>query len=76
MSKLIRRTVKKRGAALLVALQLTALTFLSLISFIGGPQQPAKAPADSQMSGPVQAQTAAAYQTDQTAQAQPKPPSR
>src|SRR5438034_2017072 len=65
MSKLIRRTVKKRGAALLVALQLTALTFLSLISFIGGPQQPAKAPADSQMSGPVQTQTAAAAQ-DQT----------
>src|SRR5437773_11432043 len=70
MSKLIRRTVKKRGAALLVALQLTALTFLSLISFIGGPQQPVKAPADSQMSGPVRTQTAAADQTDLADQAQ------
>ncbi len=71
MSKLIRRTAgTRKGAALIVALQLTALTFLSLISFIGGPQQPAKAPADSQMSGPVQTQTAAADQTDQTDQAQ------
>src|SRR6266403_1971907 len=57
MSKLIRRTVKKRGAALIVALQLTALTFLSLISFIGGPQQSAKAPADTQVSAPAQTQT-------------------
>src|SRR5207248_7769477 len=62
MSKLIRRTVKKRGAALIVALQLTALTFLSLVSFIGGPHQSAKAPADSQVSAPAQTQTAAAAQ--------------
>jgi len=41
MSKLIRRTVgiKKRGTALIVVLQLTALTLLSLVSFVGGPQQ-------------------------------------
>jgi hypothetical protein len=45
MSKIIRRTVKKRGAALIVALQLTALTFISLISFVGGPQQSTAAPA-------------------------------
>ena len=58
MSKLIRRTVKKRGAALLVALQRTALTFLSLVSFIGGPQQSAnKATAETDVSGPVQTQT-------------------
>jgi hypothetical protein len=58
MSKLIRHT-QKRGTALFVALQLTALTFLSLVSFIGGPQQPAKAPAGSQVSAP-QTQTAQA----------------
>src|SRR6266550_6173823 len=47
MSKLIRRTKKNFGAALLVALQLTALTVLSLISFVGGPQQQSpKAPAE------------------------------
>jgi hypothetical protein len=41
MAKIIRRAIgnKKRGAALLLALlQLTVLTFLSLVSFIGGPQ--------------------------------------
>src|SRR6266550_2611310 len=65
MSKIIRRTVKKRGTALIVALQLTALTFLSLVSFISGPQQAAKAPADTQVSAPAQTQTAAAAQ-DQT----------
>src|SRR5204862_7111855 len=70
MSKLIRRTVKKRGTALIVALQLTALTFLSLVSFIGGPHQSAKAPADSQVSAPAQTQTAAAAQ-DQAQTAQP-----
>ncbi len=63
MSKLIRRTVKKRGAALIVALQLTALTVLSLISLVGGPQQSAKAPADSAMSTGQTAQ--AQNQTDQ-----------
>ena len=55
MAKLIRRTVKKEGTALIVALQLTALTFLSLVSFVSGPQQSAKAPADTQVSAPQQA---------------------
>src|SRR6266513_6339132 len=59
MSKLIRRTKKNFGAALLVALQLTALTVLSLISFVGGPQQQSpKAPAELGVSAaPSQAQT-------------------
>src|SRR5438067_3818416 len=53
MSKLIRRTVAmKKGAALLVALQIITLTFLSLVSFTSGPQQPA----DLQMSA-AQAET-------------------
>jgi len=57
MSKIIRRSVKKRGTALIVALQLTALTLISLVSFVGGPQQQSpKAPADSQMSAPAQTQ--------------------
>jgi len=71
MSKIIRRTVKKRGAALIVALQITALTFLSLVSFVSGPQQSAppqdgfavanNAPADSQVSADqTQTQTAQA----------------
>src|SRR5437867_11794126 len=71
MSKLIRYTVKKRGTALIVALQLTALTFLSLVSFISGPQQPVKAPADTQVSAPqVQTQTQADQAQTQTAQDQ------
>ena len=37
MSKLIRHT-QKRGTALFVALSLTSLTLLSLVSFVGGPQ--------------------------------------
>jgi hypothetical protein len=57
MSKLIRR-VQKRGTALFVALQLTALSILTLLSFIGGPHQSAnKAPAETQVSAP-EAQTA------------------
>src|SRR5437667_4178275 len=61
MSKLIRRAtgMKKRGSALIVALQLTALTFLSVVSFVGGPQQSAKAPAGSEM-GAAQTQTSQA----------------
>src|SRR6266581_1376852 len=75
MSKLVRRTagMKKRGTALIVALQLTALTLLSLVSFVSGPPQSANqpssrgrgatasqdAPADSQVSaGQAQTQTA------------------
>ena len=38
MSKLIRHA-QKRGTALFLALQLTGLILLSLLSFIGGPQQ-------------------------------------
>jgi len=58
MSKLIRHT-QKRGTVLFVALQLTALTFLSLVSFIGGPQQSAnKAPEGTEVSAPAQPQPA------------------
>src|SRR5438093_2734627 len=77
MSQLIRRAVKKRGTALIVALQLTALTVLSLISFVGGPQQSAppqdgfavanNAPAASQISA-AQAQAETAQAQTQTAQ--------
>ena len=57
MSKLIRRK-KEIGAALAVALQLTTLTLIGVIAhFTGGPQQPANAPADSQISAD-QTQTA------------------
>src|SRR5437762_808871 len=55
MSKLIRHT-KKRATALFAALLLTALTaLLSLVSFVGGPQQSRDGgtPADTQVSGPV-----------------------
>src|SRR5437016_3596201 len=55
MSKLIRHT-QKRGTALFVALSLTALTaLLSLVSFVGGPQQSRDGgtPSDAQVSGPV-----------------------
>src|SRR6266481_1412110 len=69
MSKLIR-DARKRGTALFLALQLTVLTLISLLSFIFGPQQSAKkAPAETQESAPAQAQTnAAKHQTqgDQT----------
>src|SRR5438552_8138340 len=53
MSKLIRHT-QTRGTALFVALSLTALTVLSLVSFIGGPQsRDGGTPAETQMSAPV-----------------------
>src|SRR5881409_2353444 len=68
MARIIRRTVKKRGAALIVALQLTVLTLISLVSFVGGPKQSAKAPADSQVKS---SSSASSYSSaDQTAQAQ------
>ena len=55
MSRLIRRK-KEIGAALAVALQLTTLALIGLmLPVAGGPQQPAKAPADSQMSAAPQA---------------------
>src|SRR5438552_13828365 len=67
MARIIRRTVKKRGAALIVALQLTVLTLISLVSFVGGPQQSAKAPADSQVKSSSSASSySSADQTDQT----------
>src|SRR6266478_3644076 len=67
MSKLIRHA-QKRGTALFVALQLTALTLLSLVSFTGSPQQSAKAPAKTQVSAPV---AGISSDQDQTQTAQP-----
>jgi len=53
MSKLIRHT-QKRGTALFVALSVTALTLLSLVSFMGGPQsRDGGTPAETQVSAPV-----------------------
>src|SRR5438874_12693587 len=50
MARIIRRTVKKRGTALIVAVQLTFLTLLSLVSFVNGPQsRDGGTPADSQV---------------------------
>src|SRR6476646_5325401 len=70
MSKLIRRSIQKRGTALIVALQLTFVTLLSLVSFMGGPQQSAppkngvamanNAPASAQVSAGQQASSASA----------------
>ncbi len=58
MSKLIRHT-QKRGTALFVALSLTGLTLISLVSFMGGPAQPVNPPAGSQKSAAqTQTQTA------------------
>jgi hypothetical protein len=68
MSKLIRRK-KEIGAALAVALQLTTLGLIGVIAhFAGGPQQAAKAPADSHMSAaPKAAPAPAAPVTDLSA---------
>ena len=58
MSELIRRTLKKEGTALICGAATNGLTFLSLVSFIGGPQQCAnKAPPDTAVSAPAQMQT-------------------
>src|SRR5262245_17761260 len=60
MARLLRRAagMKKRGAALIAALQLTALILIGFLSFIGGPQHSVhKAPADTQMSAPAETQT-------------------
>src|SRR5882724_11797963 len=73
MSKLIRRTAgTRKGAALIVALQLTALTLISLISFIGGPQQSTEAPAGSEMSAYQTAQAQTQTDQAQTDTAQPR----
>ena len=70
MSKLIRHA-QKRGTALFLALQLTGLILLSLLSFIGGPQQSSRSggtPAETQVSAPAQqAASAAADALQQTA---------
>src|SRR5438067_3069886 len=73
MARIIRRVVanKKRGAALIAALQVIALLLIGFFSFIGGPQQSPKAPAETQVTGPAQDQTQATQdQTNQTDQAQ------
>src|SRR5439155_25152157 len=73
MARIIRRVVanKKRGAALIAALQIITLILIGFFSFIGGPQQSPKAPAETQVTGPAQDQTQATQdQTDQTEQAQ------
>src|SRR5438552_12978403 len=65
MSKLIRHT-QKRGAALFVVLQLTALTFLSLVSFVGSPQsRDGGTPAQTQVSAPVAGGADAGISSDQ-----------
>src|SRR5436309_7360541 len=70
MSKLIRHA-QKRGTVLFVALQLTALTFLSLVSFIGGPQsRDGGTPAGTEVSAPAQDQTQSDQTQTQTDQAQ------
>src|SRR5438067_3722421 len=70
MARIIRRVVanKKRGAALIAALQIITLILIGFFSFIGGPQQSPKAPAETQVTGPAQDQTQATE--DQTDQAQ------
>src|SRR5437773_1845680 len=59
MARIIRRVVanKKRGAALIAALQIITLILIGFFSFIGGPQQSPKAPAETQVTGPAQDQT-------------------
>ena len=68
MSKLIRHA-QKRGTALFLALQLTGLILLGLLSFIGGPQsRDGGTPAETQVSAPAQqAASAAADALQQTA---------
>ena len=70
MSKLVRH-VQKRGTALFLALQLTGLILLSLLSFFGGPQSAKKAPAGTQVSAPAQAQTAPAQGQQATSNTDP-----
>src|SRR4029077_7786929 len=75
MARIIRRVVgnRKRGAALIAALQFIALILIGFLSFIGGPQRSAnKAPAETQVSGPAQPQnqTQATEDQPQTDQAQ------
>ena len=62
MARLIRRALgtKKRGAALLGALQLITLILIGILSFIDGPKESRKAPAETQASASSQDQTQAA----------------
>src|SRR5436305_11202304 len=71
MARIIRRVVgnKKRGAALIAALQIISLMLIGFLTFIGGPQRSPKAPAETQVSAPAQAETAPAQ--DQTEPGQP-----
>src|SRR5436190_12311900 len=81
MARIIRRVVgnKKRGAALIAALQIISLMLIGFLTFIGGPQRSPKAPAETQVSGPAQQVASAAADAlqqpaqtaDQTETAQP-----
>jgi len=78
MARLIRRALgtKKRGAALLGALQLITLILIGILSFIDGPKESRKAPAETQASASSQDQTQAAQDQTQTDQAPSVPVSR
>src|SRR6266446_2589035 len=81
MARIIRRVVgnKKRGAALIAALQIISLMLIGFLTFIGGPQRSPKAPAETQVSAPAQQVASAAADAlqqpaqtaDQTETAQP-----
>src|SRR5436190_18947937 len=62
MARIIRRVVgnKKRGAALIAALQIISLMLIGFLTFIGGPQRSPKAPAETQVSAPAQQVASAA----------------
>jgi len=65
MSKLIRHA-QKRGTALFMALQITGLILIGILSFITGPKESSKAPAETQASASSQNKTEAEQnQTDQ-----------
>lgn len=70
MARIIRRVVgnKKRGAALIAALQVIALILIGFLSFFGGPQRSPKAPAETPVSAPAQGQTQTAEAQTETAQ--------
>src|ERR1041384_1929723 len=66
MPKLIRRAVKKgRGAALIAALQIITLILIGFLSLFGGSRQSVhKAPAETQVTGPVAAIASGHAQTE------------
>ena len=55
MARIIRRAIgnKKRGAALIAALQLITLILIGFLSLFGGPHSAKKAPAETGVSAPV-----------------------